>query len=53
VENKSLELIKNLGNIENPKIDELISLHLYNETFRLEKHLEVTANMDDTKQRLI
>ena len=52
VENKSLELIKNLGNIENPKIDELISLHLYNEIFRLEKHLEVTANMDDTKQRV-
>ena len=52
VENKSLELIKNLGNIENPKIDELISLHLYNETFRLEKHLEVTANMDDPKQRV-
>ena len=52
VENKSLELIKNLGNIENPKIDELISLHLYNETYRLEKHLEVNALMDDTKQRV-
>ena len=52
VENKSLELIKNLGNIENPKMDELISLHLYNETYRLEKHLEVSALMDDTKQRV-
>ena len=52
VENKSLELIKNLGNIENPKMDELISLHLYNEIYRLEKHLEVNALMDDTKQRV-
>ena len=52
VENKSLELIKNLGNIENPKIDELISLHLYNEIYRLEKHLEVNAVMNDPKQRV-
>ena len=52
VENKSLELIKNLGNIENPKIDELISLHLYHETYRLEKHLEVNAVMDDTNKRV-
>lgn len=52
VENKSLELIKNLGNIKDAKIDELISLYLYNETYRLEKHLEVIANMDDTKQRV-
>ena len=52
VDNKSLELIKNLGNIEDPKIDELISLHLYNEIYRLEKHLEVNALMDDKKQRV-
>ena len=52
VDNKSLELIKNLGNIKEPKIDEIISLTLYNETFRLEKHLEVDANMDDKKQRV-
>ncbi|MDZ7819226.1 MAG: RNB domain-containing ribonuclease [Aliarcobacter sp.] len=52
VDNKSLELIKNLGNIKDPKIDEYISLHLYKEIFRLDKHLEVEANMDDPKQRV-
>ena len=52
VDNKSLDLIKNLGNIEDPKIDEFISLHLYEEIYRLEKHLEVDAKMDDTKQRV-
>ncbi len=52
VDNKSLDLIKNLGNIEDPKIDEFISLHLYQEMYRLEKHLEVDAKMDDTKHRI-
>ena len=52
VDNKSLDLIKNLGNIEDPKIDEFISLHLYQEVYRLDKHLEVDAKMDDTKQRV-
>ena len=52
VDNKSLDLIKNLGNIEDPNIDEFISLHLYQEIYRLEKHLEVDAKMDDTKQRV-
>jgi ribonuclease R len=52
VDNKSLDLIKNLGNIEDPKIDEFISLHLYQEMYRLEKHLEVDAIMDDPKHRI-
>jgi ribonuclease R len=52
VDNKSLDLIKNLGNIEDPKIDEFISLYLYKEIFRLDKHLEVDAKMDDTKKRV-
>ena len=52
VDNKSLELIKNLGNIEDPKIDEYISLYLYKEMFRLDKPLEIDAKMDDTKQRV-
>ena len=50
VDNKSLDLIKNLGNIEDPNIDEFISLHLYQEIYRLEKHLEKKKKMDDTKQ---
>ena len=52
VDNKSLDLIKNLGNIQDPKIDEYISLHLYKEIFRLDKHLEVEASMNDPKQRV-
>jgi len=52
VDNKSLDLIKNLGNIEDPKIDEFISLYLYKEIYRLDKPLEVDAKMDDTKQRV-
>lgn len=52
VDNKSLELIKNLGNIEDPKIDEYISLYLYNEIFRLDAPLGVDANMNDPKQRV-
>ena len=52
VDNKSLELIKNLGNIEDPKIDEYISLYLYKEIFRLDKSLEVEASMNDPKQRV-
>ena len=52
VDNKSLELIKNLGNIEDPKIDEYISLYLYKEMFRLDKPLEIDAKMDDIKPRV-
>ena len=52
VDNKSLELIKNLGNIEDPKIDEYISLYLYKEIFRLDKPLEIDAKMDDIKPRV-
>ncbi|MDD3007641.1 MAG: ribonuclease R [Arcobacter sp.] len=52
VDNKSFDLIKNVGNLEDAKIDEFISLYLYEELYRLEKHLEVDANMDDTKQRV-
>ena len=52
VDNKSFDLIKNLGNVKDPKVDELISLHLYNEVIRLEKPIEVQAKMDDEKQRV-
>ena len=41
VDNKSLDLIKNLGNIEDPKIDEFISLHLYQEIYRLKSILKL------------
>ncbi|CAM3436406.1 RNB domain-containing ribonuclease [Arcobacter aquimarinus] len=52
IDNKSFELIKNVGNIKDSKIDEFISLYLYEETYRLEKHLDIVANMDDKKQRV-
>ena len=52
VDNKSLELVKSLGNIEDPKVDESISLHLYKEEFRQNKSLEVDAKMDDPKERV-
>ncbi|WP_228254752.1 RNB domain-containing ribonuclease [Halarcobacter bivalviorum] len=52
IDDKSFEVIKNLGNISDAKIDEQISLYLYNEEFRLNKPLEVEAKMDDTKQRV-
>ena len=52
VNNKSFELIQNLGNIQDPKIDEYISLHLYKEISRLDKPLEVDVKMDDPKQRI-
>ena len=52
VNNKSFELIQNLGNIKDPKIDEYISLHLYKEISRLDKPLEVDVKMDDPKQRI-
>jgi len=52
VDNKTLDLVKNIGNISDPKVDEFISLFLYKETIRLDKPLEVDAKMDDTKQRV-
>ena len=52
VDNKSFDLIKNVGNLNDSKIDEFISLYLYEELYRLEKHLDVKALMDDKKQRV-
>ncbi len=52
VENKSLNLIKLIGNISDAKIDEFISLYLHQEEFRLEKPMEVNASMDDKKERV-
>ncbi|MGB6329820.1 MAG: ribonuclease R family protein [Halarcobacter sp.] len=52
VDNKSFEISEILGNIEDAKIDEKISLILYKEDFRLNNKIEVDAKMDDTKQRV-
>ncbi len=51
VDSKNLEVSKNLGNIDDAKIDEKISTILYKEDYRY-KRLEVDAKMDDTRQRI-
>ena len=52
VDSKSLDLIQNLGNISDPKVDEMISLHLFNESYRKTTPLEVDAKMNDTNERV-
>jgi ribonuclease R len=52
IDNKSFDLVKNIGNLSDAKIDEFISLYLYQETFRHDKPLEVNAKMDDIKKRV-
>ena len=51
VDSKTLEESKNVGNIEDAKIDEKISTFLYKEGYRYKK-LEVDAKMDDTNKRV-
>jgi len=52
IDSKSIELVQNLGNISDAKVDEMISLHLYNEAYRKTTPLEVNAKMDDTNERV-
>ena len=52
VDSRTLELIKSIGNINDPKVDEYISLNLFKETIRLDKPIEVNAQMDDERQRV-
>lgn len=52
INNKSFEIVKNVGNIEDPKVDQFISLFLYDELIRLEKYLDVDAKMNDTNKRV-
>ena len=52
IDNKSFDLVERIGNLSDAKIDEFISLNLYGELYRLEKHLDVKALMDDTRQRI-
>lgn len=53
IDNKSFEVIKNVGNVSDSKVDEFISLYLYKELYRLEKlDFEIDAKMDDKNQRV-
>ena len=48
VNSKTFETITIVGNIEDAKIDEYISLYLYDELIRYEKSLDLDVKMDDT-----
>jgi len=52
IDNKTFEVVENLGDIEDAKVDEKISLILYAEEYRLNSKIDVDAKMDDTKQRV-
>ncbi|QDF30092.1 RNB domain-containing ribonuclease [Halarcobacter anaerophilus] len=52
VDNKSFDIVKNLGNISDTTVDEEISLSLYDEDYRLNSKLEVDAKMDDSNKRV-
>ena len=52
IDNKSFDLVDRVGNLNDAKIDEYIPLNLYDELYRLEKHLDVNALMDDIRQRV-
>ncbi|RXJ82288.1 RNB domain-containing ribonuclease [Arcobacter sp. F2176] len=52
INSKTFEIEKDVGNIQDPKVDQFISLFLYDELIRLEKHLDVDAKMNDTNERV-
>ena len=47
VNSKTFDVIKELGNITNPKVDEEISLFLNDELIRREKDIDIDAKMND------
>ncbi|WP_418184929.1 RNB domain-containing ribonuclease [Aliarcobacter vitoriensis] len=52
IDNKDFEEIKFIGNLDEPKIDEFISLYLNGETYRDEIKIEPESSMNDEKQRV-
>ena len=52
INSKTFEIETNVGNIKDPKVDQFISLFLYDELIRLEKYLDVEAKMDDKNPRV-
>ncbi|MGB5920207.1 RNB domain-containing ribonuclease, partial [Arcobacter sp.] len=52
INSKTFEIEKDVGNIQDPKIDQYISLFLYDELIRLEPYLDVDAKMNDKKERV-
>ncbi|WP_418180073.1 RNB domain-containing ribonuclease [Aliarcobacter lanthieri] len=52
IDNKEFKEIKFIGNLDEPKIDEFISLYLNGENYRDEIKIEPEALMNDEKQRV-
>lgn len=52
INSKTHEYLELLGNINDAKVDEKISLILYHEEYRLDETFEINASMNDTKQRV-
>ncbi|RBQ32634.1 ribonuclease R [Arcobacter sp. FW59] len=52
IDNKDFEEIKFIGNLNEPKIDEFISLYLNGENYRDEIKIEPESSMNDEKQRV-
>ena len=53
INSDNLSLIRKIGDIKDPSVDEYISLHLYNEKIRLKKPIEVDAKMDDNSSKRV
>ncbi len=52
INSNSYEVLEKIGNINEPKIDEYLSLSLYGELLRLDKPMDLEFSMDDEKQRI-
>lgn len=52
VDSKTFEAIEFIGNLQEAKIDEFISLYLYEELYRLESKIQIDSSMNDEKERV-
>ena len=52
INSKSFEVVKVIGNMSDPKIDETLSLYIYNEIHRAKFDLDVNVSMNDTSERV-
>lgn len=52
INSKSHEIIEIIGNLNDARVDERISLILNHEEFRLEESFDIDAKMDDTNKRV-
>ncbi|AXK49596.1 ribonuclease R [Aliarcobacter trophiarum LMG 25534] len=52
IDNKEFKEIKFIGNLDEPKIDEFISLYIYEELYRDEQKIEVDEFIEDENQRV-